>query len=167
MRETQQSSRHSQRGPRHRHRRSGEYNAERRTTAPAKKTIWEKITAFFTGNGTAKPTRETNGNRRSETSKGSRKPEIVEVSSPKVYVGNLSFDAVESDLFDLFNGVGQVQNAEVVSHKHTQKSKGFAFVTMASTDEAKRAVEVLHDKEFMGRKLVVSGAKTNDLRHIN
>ncbi len=86
------------------------------------------------------------------------------MSSPKLYVGNLSFDATESDLFDLFNGVGSVQNAEVVSHKYTQKSKGFAFVIMASIDEAKRAVVELHDKEFMGRKLVVSGAKTSDAR---
>ena len=79
-------------------------------------------------------------------------------------MGNLSFDATESDLFDLFNGIGKVQNAEIVSHKYTQKSKGFAFVMMQSVDEARRAVSELHDKEFMGRKLVVSGAKTNDTR---
>ena len=91
-----------------------------------------------------------------------RKPELVEVSSPKIYVGNLSFDATESDLYELFNGVGKVQNAEIVSNKYTQKSKGFAFVTMLTVDEARRAVTELHDKEFMGRKLVVSGAKTSD-----
>ena len=39
----------------------------------------------------------------------------------------------------------------------------FAFVTMQTVDDAKRAVEELHDKEFMGRKLVVSGAKTTDM----
>ena len=61
------------------------------------------------------------------------------------------------------NGVGQVKSAEIVSHKHTQKSKGFAFVTMNTVDEARRAVTELHDKEFMGRKLVVSGAKTSDV----
>ncbi len=59
----------------------------------------------------------------------------------------------ESDLFELFNGVGIVQNVEVVSNKHTQKSKGFAFVQMQSVEEAKRAVSELHDKEYMGRKL--------------
>jgi len=93
-----------------------------------------------------------------------RKPELIEVSSPKLYVGNLSFDATETDLFELFNGVGKVQNAEVVSNKYTQKSKGFAFVTMLTVDEARRAVAELHDKDFMGRKLVVSGAKTSDVR---
>ena len=91
-----------------------------------------------------------------------RKPEAVEVTSPKLYVGNLSYDATESDLFELFNGVGSVQNAEVVTHKHNDKSKGFGFVTMMTIDEAKRAVIELHDKEFMGRKLVVSGAKTGE-----
>ncbi|HEV7401983.1 MAG TPA: hypothetical protein VGO11_03620 [Chthoniobacteraceae bacterium] len=89
-----------------------------------------------------------------------RKPEAVEVTTPKLYIGNLSFDATEADLSNLFNGVGIVVSAEIVTHKQTEKSKGFGFVTMSSVDEAKRAVDVLHDKDFMGRKLVVSGAKT-------
>jgi RNA recognition motif-containing protein len=93
-----------------------------------------------------------------------RSPEVVEVTSPRLYVGNLSFDAAESDLFDLFNGVGSVQNVEIVVNRHNMRSKGSAFVQMQSVDEAKRAVTELHDKEFMGRKLVVSGAKALDER---
>jgi RNA recognition motif-containing protein len=77
----------------------------------------------------------------------------------------LSFDATESDLFELFNGVGHVQNAEVVTYRHNQRSKGFAFVSMQTTEEAKRAVDELHDKEFLGRKLVVSGAKSSEHSH--
>jgi RNA recognition motif-containing protein len=96
---------------------------------------------------------------RADRPSGFRAPEIVEVTSPRLYVGNLSFDAAESDLFELFNGIGLVQNVEIVANKHTQKSKGFAFVQMQTVDEAKRAVAELHDKEYMGRKLVVSGAK--------
>jgi RNA recognition motif-containing protein len=95
---------------------------------------------------------------------GMRSPEVVEVTSPRLYVGNLSFDAAESDLFDLFNGVGSVQNVEIVVNRHTMRSKGFAFVQMQSVDEAKRAVSELHDKDFMGRKLVVSGAKALEER---
>src|SRR4029453_8954856 len=91
-----------------------------------------------------------------------RQPERVEVTSPRLYVGNLSFDATESDLFELFNGVGHVQNAEVVSYRHNQRSKGFAFVQMQTIEEAKRAVQELHDKEFLGRRLVVSGAKSSE-----
>ncbi len=74
-------------------------------------------------------------------------------------MGNLSYDATESDLFELFSGVGTVKNAEVVCNRRTQRSKGYAFVEMQSLDEAKRAVTELHDKDYMGRKLVVSGAK--------
>jgi hypothetical protein len=95
-------------------------------------------------------------------SRPSRKPEAVEVTTPKLYVGNLSFDASESDISELFNGVGTVKNVEIVTYKDTYKSKGFGFVTMTAIDEAVRAVSELHDKEFMGRRLVVSGAKTND-----
>lgn len=87
---------------------------------------------------------------------------MVEVTSTKLYVGNLSFEATESDLFELFSGVGAVKNAEIVTHKYNEKSKGFGFVIMTSIDEAKRAVSELHDKEFLGRKLVVSGAKSTE-----
>ncbi|MBL9117686.1 MAG: hypothetical protein JNJ83_21950 [Verrucomicrobiaceae bacterium] len=86
-------------------------------------------------------------------------PTSAEVTTDRLYVGNLSYDATESDLFELFNGVGKVQNAEVVVNSRTQRSKGFAFVTMASVDEAKRAVVELHGKDFMGRPLQLSGAK--------
>ncbi len=154
-------------------------------SAPQKQTLWEKIISFFrpkqktqqpparkypayeprsqsTATATAERTERAERSERPEprAPRETRKPEAIEVTSPKLYVGNLSFDAAESDLFDLFNGVGQVQNAEIVSHKETDKSKGFGFVTMTTIDEAKRAVTELHDKEFMGRKLVVSGAKT-------
>jgi len=100
--------------------------------------------------------------RASAPSRPARKPEAVEVNSPKLYVGNLSFDATESDLTELFSGVGAVRNVEIVTYRDTEKSKGFGFIMMTAVDEAKRAVAELHDKEFMGRRLVVSGAKTND-----
>ncbi len=141
--------------------------------APAQKSFWQKITAFFGGADTtpaARPSRtatQPNGsslprNESPQPARTSRKPESVEVTTPRLYVGNLSFEASESDLFDLFNGVGQVQNAEVVTYKHNERSKGFAFVQMQSVEEAKRAVSELHDKEFLGRKLVVSGAKSEN-----
>lgn len=133
--------------------------------APAKKSLWEKITAFFTNGSAPAPTKraETPRNGVEEAPRPqSRKPESVAVTTPRLYVGNLSFDATESDLFELFNGVGQVQNAEVVTYKHNQRSKGFAFVQMQTVEEAQRAVTELHDKEFLGRKLLVSGAKSSE-----
>ena len=138
--------------------------------APVKKSLWEKIMAFFSGgNGSAPAKRvEPFRNGAAETPSvaaprpQSRKPESVAVTTPRLYVGNLSFEATESDLFELFNGVGQVQNAEVVTYKHNQRSKGFAFVQMNTVEEAQRAVSELHDKEFLGRKLLVSGAKSSE-----
>jgi len=152
------------RGPRRSDRSRSEARAPQ---APANKSLWQKIIAFF------KPASKTNGAPKARTtssypktdprpSQPSRTPESVEVTSEKLYIGNLSYDAGESDLFDLFKGVGAVRNAEIVTHKHNDKSKGFGFVTMATVDEARRAVIELHDKDFMGRKLVVSGAKSSD-----
>ncbi len=86
------------------------------------------------------------------------------MTSPKLYVGNLSYRACDSDLFDLFKAVGEVENAEIVIDRQTDGSKGFGFVTMQSVDDAKRAVEKLHDKDFMGRRLVVSGSKSESRR---
>src|SRR5689334_21039032 len=138
--------------------------------APAKKSVWQKITSLFSGGKPARakpPQPATARNGSDHVRPSSRTPESVEVTTPRLYVGNLSFDATESDLFELFNGVGAVQNAEVVTYKHNQRSKGFAFVQMLTVDEAKRAVEELHDKEFLGRKLVVSGAKSSEHHSAN
>ncbi len=175
---SQTTGRRSRRGSRRRRHRGGESRGHGRRSGPSSKkkqgffaALGRFFSSLFGGTGKApsksalaKPARDAAAKRpeRAERSTGSgsgRKPELVEVTSPRLYVGNLSYDATESDLFELFNGVGNVQNAEVVSHKNTQRSKGFAFVQMQSLDEARRAVEVLHDKEFLGRKLVVSGAK--------
>lgn len=106
---------------------------------------------------------ENAGNSSSESS-SRRAPKIHEVTSPRLYVGNLDYDAMEADLEELFKGVGTVLSAEVVTNSRTQQSKGFAFVEMSSIEEAKRAVDVLHDQEFMGRKLLVSGAKSEGPR---
>src|ERR1700760_3562829 len=101
---------------------------------PVRKSLLQRIMDLFTGGGKpAKPAQiqQARGNGSQPASaRPSRKPEAVEVTTPRLYVGNLSFDATESDLFELFNGVGQVQNAEVVTYKHNQRSKGFAFVQM-------------------------------------
>ncbi len=82
------------------------------------------------------------------------------VESPRVYVGNLSYDVTEQDLQELFKGIGPVRSVEIVYNRSTHRSKGYGFVEMLHKDEAVRTVEVLHDQPFMGRKLIVSGAKS-------
>jgi len=182
------SRRPSRRGPNRRSERGNRPSeSDQQESKPeVKKSLFSRILGFLGGKASEpeRPAREerqreqpprnnTNGasqrpererQSRTERPTGMRSPEVVEVSSPRLYVGNLSFDAGDSDLLDLFNGVGSVQNVEVVINRHNMRSKGFAFVQMQTIDEAKRAVAELHDKEYMGRKLVVSGAKALEER---
>ena len=105
----------------------------------------------------------TRNARKSESGGSPRRPqERTAVATSRIYLGNLSYDASEEDLKDLFKGVGTVRNVEIVYNRRTHRSKGYGFVDMLNLDEAKKAVEILHDQFFMGRKLVVSGAKTKD-----
>jgi hypothetical protein len=108
--------------------------------------------------------RERGGERNRDRDRGgnarSRGGDRDSVESPRVYVGNLSYDVSENDLQELFKGIGGVRNIEIVYNRSTHRSKGFGFVEMLHMDEAKRAVEVLHDQPFMGRKLTVSGAQS-------
>ena len=73
---------------------------------------------------------------------------------------DVTYDAAEYELEELFKGVGAVRSIEIVYNRNTHKSKGYGFIEMANIEEAKRAVEVLHDQPFMGRKMIVSGAKS-------
>ncbi|MDP3851925.1 MAG: hypothetical protein Q8Q59_15595 [Luteolibacter sp.] len=110
-----------------------------------------------------RPPRRERGERGERGGRGgerSRGGDGSTVESPRVYVGNLSYDVTEQDLQELFKGIGGVRNVEVVYNRSTHRSKGYGFVEMLHMDEAVRAVEVLHDQPFMGRKLTVSGAKS-------
>lgn len=89
-----------------------------------------------------------------------RAPKIVEPTTPRLYVGNLSYDATAADLETLFSDYGTVTEAAIVSHSDSQRSKGFAFVVMSSVEEAKAAAAALNDKEFQGRAMLVTGAKS-------
>ena len=93
-------------------------------------------------------------------------PILQEIVSPKLYVGNLAYEAAESDLFDLFSKVGAVKNVEIAMDRHANRSKGFGFVEMEALETAKTAAEKLNRTDFMGRQIVVSGAKL-DRRPVN
>lgn len=87
--------------------------------------------------------------------------------TPRLYVGNLSFDASEHDLEELFKGIGAVRKVELVYNRHTHKSKGYGFINMANLEEAERAIEVLHDQPFMGRKMIVNAARSKGPKDSN
>jgi RNA recognition motif-containing protein len=86
-------------------------------------------------------------------------PTPQEITTPKLYVGNLAYEAAESDLFDLFSKIGAVKNVEVAMDRRANRSKGFGFVEMETLDTAKQAAEKLNRTDFLGRQIVVSGAK--------
>ncbi|VVM08434.1 hypothetical protein MAMC_02147 [Methylacidimicrobium cyclopophantes] len=85
---------------------------------------------------------------------------VIEPSTPRLYVGNLSYDVAESDLFDLFSKVGQVKNVDIVRDRRTNRSKGYGFIEMADLEAAKQAFTQLNRTDLVGRQIVVSGAKS-------
>jgi len=81
----------------------------------------------------------------------------------KLYVGNLSYDAGEEDLRTLFQDCGQIERVDIIKDKMSGRSKGFAFVEMATSEEAEKALE-LNGKEFLGRNLNISEARPRQER---
>ncbi len=101
-----------------------------------------------------KPTREGGEQKRER-----RAPVYVEPTTPRLYVGNLSYEVTNSDLSVLFGAHGSVVEAAVVTQGGTDRSKGFAFVEMGTVEEARAAAKALNDHEVKGRKMLVTGAK--------
>ena len=76
-----------------------------------------------------------------------------------LYLGNLNFDAKESEIEELFGQFGQVQSVKVIRDRYSGKSRGFAFVEMESDEAGEKALEQLNDTEFLGRKILVNKAR--------
>ena len=82
----------------------------------------------------------------------------------KLYVGNLSFRTTAEELRDAFASVGSVESASVIEDRDTGRSRGFAFVEMATPEEAAAAIEQFNGKDFGGRNLTVNEAKPREDR---
>jgi RNA recognition motif-containing protein len=82
----------------------------------------------------------------------------------KLYVGNLPYDATENDLQDLFSQHGPVTEVNLMQDKTTGRSRGFAFVTMATKEGADAAIQALNGKEWKGRALTVNEARPREER---
>jgi cold-inducible RNA-binding protein len=82
----------------------------------------------------------------------------------KVFVGNLMFNTTETDLLDLFKTVGTVSSCDLILDKFTQKSRGFAFITMSTQEEATAAITQINGKELDGRAMTVNEARPREDR---
>ena len=81
-----------------------------------------------------------------------------------IYVGNLPYTVSEDDLRDAFSEFGQVESANIIMDKFSGRSKGFVFVEMSDDDAAREAIEAMHNKDFMGRSIMVNEAKPREER---
>ncbi len=102
---------------------------------------------------------KTNNRGGNPAAKGKRRAtSTLPTRNARLYVGNLSYEATESELEDLFKGFGNVKSVEIIYNPRTYKSKGYAFIEMLRLEDAQKATGVLHGHTFMGRELMVSAA---------
>tara|TARA_Y100001968_G_scaffold294314_1_gene300830 strand:- start:510 stop:809 length:300 start_codon:yes stop_codon:yes gene_type:complete len=75
-----------------------------------------------------------------------------------IYIGNLSFQAEQQDLFDLFSQYGEIKNCSLPLDRETGRKRGFAFVEMIQDADEQKAIDDLQDVEWMGRMIRVNKA---------
>ena len=86
------------------------------------------------------------------------------MNQSRLFVGNLSYQTMESDLQDHFSQAGVVTSVNLMMDKYTGKSRGFAFVEMSTPEEANKAVEMFQGQDLQGRPLTVNIARPREER---
>jgi cold-inducible RNA-binding protein len=79
--------------------------------------------------------------------------------SRKLYVGNFPYETGENELQELFAPFGAVESVRVMRDMATGRARGFAFVEMATDEEAQAAAAKLNGHEVGGRALNVNEAR--------
>jgi RNA recognition motif-containing protein len=82
----------------------------------------------------------------------------------KLFVGGLPYSMTDDEFKELFAPFGDVQSADIIFDRATNRSKGFGFVTFATDEEAQAAVDKLNNSEVGGRKIVVNVARPREER---
>ncbi|OGD88324.1 RNA-binding protein [Candidatus Curtissbacteria bacterium RIFCSPLOWO2_02_FULL_40_11] len=77
----------------------------------------------------------------------------------KLFVGNIPYTINSDGLRDIFVKIGEVVDANVVTDRETGRSRGFGFVEMKTSEDAKKAIDTLNGSEVDGRKIFVSEAR--------
>ncbi len=81
-----------------------------------------------------------------------------------IYVGNLTYDATEDQIRELFEPFGAVDRVSIVTDRDTGQSRGFAFVEMTDDDAATKAMEALNGTKIGGRNLNINEARPKENR---
>ncbi|MBC7812573.1 MAG: RNA-binding protein [Burkholderiales bacterium] len=84
--------------------------------------------------------------------------------SKKLYVGNLSYDTTETQIRDLFAGVGEVASVTLITDRETGRAKGFGFVEMNSDEHAQDAIKRFNGYQLDNRALTVNEARPREER---
>src|SRR6478609_9068072 len=77
----------------------------------------------------------------------------------RLYVGNLPYTTDEAELQELFSKAGNVESIRVMHNATTGRARGFAFVEMATDEEATKAATELNQYQLGGRALTVNEAR--------
>jgi RNA recognition motif-containing protein len=77
----------------------------------------------------------------------------------RLYVGNLAWAVTDQDLRDLFSEAGEVETAQVIVDRETNRSRGFGFVEMATSETADAAIKKFNGKDLKGRAIRVNEAQ--------
>jgi cold-inducible RNA-binding protein len=78
----------------------------------------------------------------------------------RLYVGNLNYRTTEDDLRAAFSEGGRnVTDVHIVTDRETGRPRGFAFVEMATDEEAQAAVSELDGADLQGRNIQVNEAR--------
>jgi RNA recognition motif-containing protein len=86
------------------------------------------------------------------------------MNNSRLFVGNLPYQTTDRDLQDHFSQAGVVTSCNIMMDKFTGRSRGFAFVEFSTPEEASKAVEQFHQKDFQGRALTVNIAQPREER---
>ncbi len=79
-----------------------------------------------------------------------------------IFISNLNYNTVESELQELFEQYGTVESAKIIMDRDTGRSRGFGFVEMPNDQEALQAIEQLNEREFKSKVLRIAQARPKE-----
>lgn len=82
----------------------------------------------------------------------------------KLFVGNLDFNVLESELRSAFEEFGAIQSATIISDRMTGRSRGFGFVEYDSAESAQAAIAAMDGTALGGRNITVNVAREREAR---